>query len=91
MSNVFYRAVLESASDGYCVFFPDFDGCTSWGETIDQAASNSADALALFLDYWEGPLPDPSPLNGPIDPEADPAAIVLISLELVRERQLVAA
>ncbi len=31
MADRFYRAVLESASDGYNVFFPDFDGCTSGG------------------------------------------------------------
>lgn len=57
MADRFYRAVLESASDGYNVFFPDFDGCTSGGDTLDDAASNAADALALFLDYSDGPSP----------------------------------
>ena len=76
-----YRAVLEKASDGYCVFFPDFDGCTSWGATLDQAASHAADALALFLDDWTGPLPKPSAINDPIDPEAEPAAVVLVTYQ----------
>lgn len=88
MSKQYYRAVLEAASDGYCVFFPDFDGCTSWGETATQAALNAADALSLFLEYWKGPLPEPSAVDAPIDPEAEPAILVLVPYEPAEERQL---
>ena len=88
MAKLFYRAVLEAATDGYNVFFPDFDGCTSGGETLDEAASNAEDALALFLDFWDGPLPDPSPLNGPIDTEAAPTAVVLVPFEATAKRHL---
>ena len=78
MPPTFYPAVLEAASDGYCVFFPDFDGCTSGGDTANEAAINAAEALALHLEGWTGPLPTPSSLDGPLDPEAEPAIRVLI-------------
>ena len=78
MSIQHYRAVLEKASDGYSVFFPDFDGCTSWGATANEAALNAADALSLWFDDWEGPMPPPSALDTPIDPVAEPALLVLV-------------
>ena len=81
MSTQHYRAVLEAASDGYCVFFPDFDGCTSWGATANEAALNAADALSLWFEDWSGPLPPPSSLDDPIDPEAVPAVLVLVPYE----------
>ena len=73
-----YRAVLEKASDAHCVFFPDIDGCTSWGADANQAALNAADALALWFEDWTGPMPTPSSLDDPIDPEAEVAAQVLV-------------
>ena len=88
MPKLYYRAVLEAASDGYCVFFPDFDGCTSWGANLTDAASNATDALALHLQGWAGPLPEPSALNAPIDPEAEPTGVVLVPLEMAAERYL---
>ena len=81
MAKRFYPAVLEAASDGYSVFFPDFDGCTSGGDDATQAALNAAEALALFLEDWTGPLPEPSPLDAPLDPEAEPAYLVLVPYE----------
>lgn len=78
----FYPAILESASDGYCVFFPDFDGCTSGGDDATEAALNAREALALFLEDWTGPLPDPSALDVALDPEAEPAYRVLIPYDV---------
>ena len=78
MSPSFYPAVLEATSDGYCVFFPDFDGCTSGGDTANEAALNAADALALHLQDWAGALPEPSSLDGPLDSQAAPALRLLI-------------
>ena len=83
MSRRFYSAVLETASDGFNVFFPDFDGCTSGGDDATQAAMKAADALALLLADWEGPLPEPSALDVPLDPEAEPAFQVLVPYERV--------
>ena len=78
MQQRFYPAVLEAALDGYNVFFPDIDGCTSGGDTADQAALNAAEALALHLEDCRGPWPEPSSLDGPIDAQAEPALRVLV-------------
>ena len=85
MSTQHYRAVLEAAADGYSVFFPDFDGCTSWGATANEAALNARDALALFLEDWREPLPKPSSVDDPIDPEAEVAIQVLVPYEAALE------
>lgn len=90
MSKQHYRAVLEAAADGYNVFFPDFDGCTSWGATASEAALNATDALNLFLEFRKGPLPTPSLIEDPLDPEAEPSAFVLVPYE-VAEREPAAA
>ena len=46
----FFPAVIEAAEDGgYGVFFPDLPGCISAGDTVQAAATNAADALALHL------------------------------------------
>ena len=91
MTKTFYPAILEPASDGFNVFFPDFDGCTSGGDTATEAALNAADALALFLDDWTGPLPAPSSLDAPLVADADPLYRVLIPFEAVSEPELAAA
>jgi predicted RNase H-like HicB family nuclease len=36
-------------ADGYGVVFPDFPGCVSAGDTIQQAAEMAAEALALHV------------------------------------------
>lgn len=86
MAQRFYRAVLEQTSDGFNVFVPDFPGCTSWGATADDAARNAEEALALYVEAGpEQPLPESSALDAPLDPEAEPAAIVLVPLEVAGE------
>ena len=34
---------------GYVVSFPDLPGCLSYGETIEEAVKNAADAKAAWL------------------------------------------
>ena len=61
-----YTAIIEAASDGtFGVFFPDVPGCTSAGDTIEEATTNAAEALEFHLenmDDWHAP--------------SDPASIV---------------
>jgi predicted RNase H-like HicB family nuclease len=46
-----YIAFLEEGPDGgYGVSFPDLPGCVSSGDTLDDAAANAKEALALHLD-----------------------------------------
>ena len=74
MENRFYRALIvqdegDEAEDGYGVVFPDLPGCTSSGDTVEQAYEHAFEALALHIEGMseEGmPLPQPSPFNAPL-------------------------
>jgi predicted RNase H-like HicB family nuclease len=46
-----YQAVFQEETDGgYSVWVPDLPGCTSQGETIEEAMSNIKEAIALYLE-----------------------------------------
>ena len=84
-----YPAIVEGdAGSGYSVFFPDLSGCTSGGETIQEAALNAGEALAghvgLMLEGGD-PLPEPSRLDDlarPVEPDVIEAARILVPLDL---------
>jgi predicted RNase H-like HicB family nuclease len=51
----FYRAIAYQApgdvpDDGWDVIFPDFPGCTSKGDTAQEAMKNAIEALELHLE-----------------------------------------
>jgi len=81
----FYRALIvqdegDRSQDGYGVVFPDLPGCTTSGDTVEQAYQHAFDALALHVEGMieEGiPLPDPSPFNAPLPHwlEAEPGRV----------------
>lgn len=91
----FYPALIvqdedDRPSEGYGVVFPDLPGCTSGGETIQEAAENAFDALAghveLTLDAGE-PLPEPSAPDAPLpvwlaDVPGRTVAKVLVPVEI---------
>lgn len=85
MAGIYYPAIVERAGKGFSVFFPDLPGCTSAGETIQQAARNAEEALDghLLVSAEHGdPLPDPSELDAiPRDPEVDETARILVRAE----------
>ena len=74
METRFYRALIvqdegDGSEDGYGVVFPDLPGCTSDGDTVEQAYEHAFEALALHIDGMveEGlALPEPSPFNAPL-------------------------
>lgn len=54
--------------DGYGVVFPDLPGCTSAGETVQEAALMAAEAAAGHVEVMAEagePIPDPSPPDAP--------------------------
>lgn len=77
----YYPAIVEKASDGYGVFFPDLPGCTSAGSTIQQAALNAEEALQVHLELSQehgDPIPAPSTLDQvTVDPDVIEAARIL--------------
>ncbi|WP_010545657.1 type II toxin-antitoxin system HicB family antitoxin [Sphingomonas elodea] len=85
MATVYYPAIIERADDGFSVFFPDLPGCTSAGETVQEAALNAEEALAghLAVSAEHGdPIPAPSVVDAiPHDPEVDEVARILVRAE----------
>lgn len=86
MAIIYYPAIIEQAGKGYSVFFPDLPGCTSAGDTVQEAARNAEEALAghLLVSAQHGDtLPPPSDL-GAIgqDPDVAEAARVLVRAEM---------
>ncbi|WP_188762756.1 type II toxin-antitoxin system HicB family antitoxin [Sandarakinorhabdus glacialis] len=63
---VHFAAIIERASDGFSVYFPDLPGCTSAGDTVQAAAANAGDALAFHLAGMTedgDTVPEPTPLD----------------------------
>lgn len=45
-----YLAILESKKDGsFYVTFPDLPGCSSYGDDINDARRNAAEAASLYI------------------------------------------
>jgi predicted RNase H-like HicB family nuclease len=87
MALAFYPAVIEAAADGsYGVFFPDLPGCTSGGDTLQEAALNAEEALQAHVElsgeHGEA-VPPPSDLGAlAADPDVREAARVLVRVEM---------
>lgn len=58
--------VRKDANTSFGVEFPDFPGCISAGDTLDEAAGGAAEALALHVEGMmqdDDPIPEPSSLE----------------------------
>lgn len=80
-----YPAIIEKASEGYTVFFPDLPGCTSAGDTVQEAALNAEQALQahveLGLEHGDT-IPEPSTLDQiAADPSVIEAARILVRVD----------
>lgn len=50
MKNAYYPAVFHPEEVGYSVFIPDIEGCSTQGDTIDEAVEMAKDAIGLMLE-----------------------------------------
>ena len=86
MPVAYYPAIIDKGEHGYGVVFPDLPGCTSAGDTIDEAARNAEQALRGHLEVMiehGDPVPEPSALDAiERDPEVNEAARVLVRTDL---------
>lgn len=85
MATVYYPAIIERTEDGFSVFFPDLPGCTSAGDTVQDAALNAEEALAghlaVSMEHGDA-ISAPSAVDSiPRDPEIDEVARVLVRAE----------
>lgn len=87
MRKLTYLAVLEPSDDGYGVFFPDLQGCFSFGTTIFEAQSNAKEALELHIYGMEkdnDPVPPPTDNLSPEDTAGAIVCAVSIFPDIVR-------
>ena len=50
MKNTYYPAVFHPEDAGYSVFIPDIPGCSTQGDTMDEAVEMAKDAIGLMLE-----------------------------------------
>ncbi len=85
----FYTAIIEKAKDGFGVFFPDLPGCTSFGRTVEEAASNAYAAaqahVALSLEYGDTIAQPRAPDAIPAERGVKEAARLLVPVEMAEE------
>lgn len=86
MAIAIYPAIIEHARKSYSVYFPDLPGCTSAGDSLQEAALNAEEALAfhlLGLASDGDAIAEPSSLDDiERDPEVDEAARILVRAEI---------
>lgn len=86
MGIAYYPAIIERSADSYGVFFPDLPGCTSAGDTLQQAARNAEEALQAHIELSAehgDVLSAPSELDAiPSDPDVAEAVRVLVRAEV---------
>lgn len=86
MAMLHYPAIIERASEGFGVFFPDVPGCTSGGDTLQEAAVNAGEALNMHINglVEDGdPLPTPSTLDTlEEDADVNEAARLLVGVDV---------
>lgn len=86
-----YIALIhKDSSSQYGVSFPDFPGCITAGETLDEAKDMAIEALAghvATLREFGEPIPAPTPLEKILaDPENSGAAVLVVPLHPARAR-----
>jgi predicted RNase H-like HicB family nuclease len=84
-----YVALLRKQPDSdYGVDFPDFPGCVTAGETLEDARRMAAEAIQLHIEGMTGdgdPIPAPAGLDEIMaDPHHRDAVAVLIDVALRR-------
>lgn len=62
-----YPARFTEDDDGWCVEFPDLEGCLTQGENLEEAKWMAQDALSLYLESLDSRkiyIPEPSNIQG---------------------------
>jgi predicted RNase H-like HicB family nuclease len=88
-----YIAFIHKEPDScYGVSFPDFPGCTSAGDTLDEAVANGVEALSGHVRVMEADgdvIPEPRTLEEIVDDGSlneDREGALLSAVPLVRDR-----
>ena len=90
MDNYIFPCVFIYRADGIAVYFPDLDGCVSFGENERQAYYNAKEALALHLYGMEqdaDEIPAPSEARGIPISENEKTVLIEVFMPAFRAKQ----
>ena len=68
MKDRHYYGVIEVGGDGFGIYFPDFPGCVSAGDTIDDVIAMGHEALQFHID---GMVEDGEAIPNPSEVDLD--------------------
>lgn len=74
MKRFFFPAQIEGEDGSYSVWFTDFDGCVSAGDTIAEAIEGGHEALALHI---SGMIEDGDSIPAPSRPELEEGSVAI--------------
>ena len=84
-TKICYPAVFQKEEDGYSVWVPDIQGCTSQGDSFEEAVSYITEAIGICLEFSleKGErIPRPSsPETIPIEKNQFIAAVIFDPVE----------
>jgi predicted RNase H-like HicB family nuclease len=79
--NTYVAFIRKTAGTEYGVEFPDFPGCITAGESLDEALANAAEALAGHIAVMrenDEPIPEPSDLDDAMRDRRNRGAIAVL-------------
>jgi predicted RNase H-like HicB family nuclease len=74
MRRRYYPAQIEGEENAYSVWFADFPGCVSAGDTIAEAIEGAHEALAL---HTSGIIEDGEPIPAPSEPKLEEGSVAV--------------
>ena len=90
--NNYIALIRKSKGTSYGVEFPDFPGCITAGETLDEALRRAPEALALHIEGMEEDgedIPAPTPLDAIMIKREHQAAVAVMVSAPVRKGKVV--
>ncbi len=85
-----YPAIFHPDETGFWVEFPDFPGCLTEGDTLEEAKEMAKEALSAMLESFDSrkmSIPVPSSLEGEHIYYIEPELQVAFAISLKRERE----
>ena len=88
--NYIYPCVFIYETDGISVYYPDLDGCVTFGSDEQEAFRNAKEALTMHLYGLEqdnDPIPQPSQIKNILLDENEQALLLEVSMPAFRAKQ----
>jgi predicted RNase H-like HicB family nuclease len=83
MSKHLYPAIFTEEQSGYSVTFPDFEGCFSEGDSLEEAYEMAIDALGLYFEDEKKDFEYPKATNPKNIVTGENEFIVMIEFDMI--------